>query len=413
MAEDYSRRVARVVAAQMAELTGFEAAQESAVEILAELLIKYIQEVCTAAHSYAELSHRTDINICDLNLALGDMGTSTDDLRKYLDSWIAEQGRGTFDQGFVHPLPPEYPIRAPGRTLPSWEERREEAPAHIPSWLPAFPDRHTYVRTPAFPGHEEDPVKQSEVIRQTRRQAAKTTLAFKQQLLAVPPHPVNAAIGSNPFLSVPTVELVGPSGGGGGGTGAGAGGPGAAGVGAGTSSGAGAAAADKEEASGRGAGAGDGAGGSGGAAAPGAGLAKEVVHPASTAFEPVVGPVAMDEGGPGAGGGEDRRREMDTTVKWQQVQDAPSGSSALGLPAGYTLDLATRVQRQGQAFTAKRVVDDAYAARAAEESHGPRFGTGRSRASRFDMGDERKKAEHILAQAAEVKGHGGDHMFVD
>lgn len=203
MAEDYSRRVARVVAAQMAELTGFEAAQESAVEILAELLIKYIQEVCTAAHSYAELSHRTDMNICDLNLALGDMGTSMDDLRKYLDSWIAEQvrgrpgpnrpvtslraphlrhslqstdlgkprflplrplqGRGTFDQGFVHPLPPEYPIRAPGRTLPSWEERREEAPAHIPSWLPAFPDRHTYVRTPAFPGHEEDPVKQSEV----------------------------------------------------------------------------------------------------------------------------------------------------------------------------------------------------------------------------------------------------------
>eukprot|EP00198_Chlamydomonas_reinhardtii_P001974 XP_001691310.1 predicted protein [Chlamydomonas reinhardtii] len=311
MAEDYSRRVARVVAAQMAELTGFEAAQESAVEILAELLIKYIQEVCTAAHSYAELSHRTDMNICDLNLALGDMGTSMDDLRKYLDSWIAEQGRGTFDQGFVHPLPPEYPIRAPGRTLPSWEERREEAPAHIPSWLPAFPDRHTYVRTPAFPGHEEDPVKQSEVIRQTRRQAAKTTLAFKQQLLAVPPHPANAAIGSNPFLSVPTVEL------------------------------------------------------------------------------------------------------MDTTVKWQQVQDAPSGSSALGLPAGYTLDLATRVQRQGQAFAAKRVVEDAYAARAAEESHGPRFGTGRSRASRYDTGDERKKAEHILAQAAEVKGHGGDHMFVD
>ncbi|KXZ48863.1 hypothetical protein GPECTOR_25g448 [Gonium pectorale] len=162
MADDYSRRVARVVVAQMAELTGFEAAQESAVEILAELVIKYIQELCTAAHSYAETAHRTDFNVCDLNLALCDMGTSMEDLRKYLDSWLAEQGPGSYDQGFVHPLPPEYPIRAPGRSLPSWEERREEAPAHIPSWLPAFPDRHTYVRTPAFPGHEEDPVKQSE-----------------------------------------------------------------------------------------------------------------------------------------------------------------------------------------------------------------------------------------------------------
>ncbi len=73
------------------------------------------------------------------------------------------QGPGSFDQGFVHPLPAEYPVRAPGRSLPSWEERREEAAPHVPSWLPAFPDRHTYVRAPAFPGHEEDPVKQSEV----------------------------------------------------------------------------------------------------------------------------------------------------------------------------------------------------------------------------------------------------------
>ncbi len=75
----------------MAELTGFEAAQESAVEVLAELLIKYLQEVCTAAHSYAEMAHRTDFNICDLNLSLSDMGTSMDDLKKYLDSWLAEQ----------------------------------------------------------------------------------------------------------------------------------------------------------------------------------------------------------------------------------------------------------------------------------------------------------------------------------
>ena len=33
---------------------------------------------------------------------------------------------------------------------------------------------------------------------------------------------------------------------------------------------------------------------------------------------------------------------------------------------------------------------------------------------RYDIGDERKKAEHILAQAAEVKGHAGaEHTFDD
>ncbi|GIL89968.1 hypothetical protein Vretifemale_17708 [Volvox reticuliferus] len=388
MAEDYSRCVARVVAAQMAELTGFEAAQESAVEVLAELLIKYIQEVCTAAHSYAEMAHRTDFNVCDLNLALSDMGTSMDDLRKYLDSWLAEQGPGSFDQGFVHPLPAEYPVRAPGRSLPSWEERREEPPPHIPSWLPAFPDRHTYVRAPAFPGHEEDPVKQSEVIRQTRRQAAKTTLTFKQQLLAVPPHPSDVAVGSNPFLSIPTLELVGPS--------APCGSPGTT-----------AAAAAGET--------GCKASGGGGIG----GLRKDVMHPVSTAFEPVVGPVVEEgpmhgpAGAAGLGAGEDRRRDMDATVKWQQAQDAQSGTTAMGLPAGYTLDFATRVQRQAQAYAPRRVVEDAFGSRAGEEMHGSRF-TSRSRTSRYDIGDERKKAEHILAQAAEVKGHGGaDNMFDD
>ena len=184
------------------------------------------------------------------------------------------------------------------------------------------------------------------MIRQTRRQAAKTTLAFKQQLLAVPPHPANAAIGSNPFLSVPTVELVGPSTTAAAGNSGGAGGPAGAGAGAAGAgaAGAGAAAGDKEEAGGRAGVAGDGAGGSG-AGAAGAGLAKEVVYPASTAFEPVVGPVPMDEGGPGAGGGgEDRRREMDTTVKWQQVQDAPSGERSSGQQAACLATAGIRKQ---------------------------------------------------------------------
>ncbi|KAG2482800.1 hypothetical protein HYH03_018290 [Edaphochlamys debaryana] len=387
MAEEYSRQVARVVAGQMAELTGFQAAQESAIEVLAELLVQYIQEVCTAAHSYAETAHRTDFNLLDLSLALGDMGTSMDDLKKYLDNWLQDQGPGAYDQGFVHPLPSEYPVRAPGRSLPSWEERREEAPAHVPPWLPAFPDRHTYVRTPAFPGHEEDPTKQSETIRQTRRQAARTSLAFKQQLLAVPQHPEDVAVGSNPFLRIPTVELVGPT------TGPAGRGPAGAGAGADANGGA-------------------GPSGNGPALGPGLGLSKEVTRPASTVFEPVLGPVGeeapmqMDE----------RRRDMDATVKWQVAADAPSGSAVLGLPAGYALDWATRVQKQGQAFAPRRITEDAFGARAGEEGPGARF-TARSRASRHDTGDERKNAERILAAAAAAEakgGHaGGDHAMDD
>ena len=32
----------------------------------------------------------------------------------------------------------------------------QEPPAHIPAFLPAFPDKHTYVATPAFAGNSKD-----------------------------------------------------------------------------------------------------------------------------------------------------------------------------------------------------------------------------------------------------------------
>ncbi|KXZ48864.1 hypothetical protein GPECTOR_25g449 [Gonium pectorale] len=81
----------------------------------------------------------------------------------------------------------------------------------------------------------------------------------------------------------------------------------------------------------------------------------------------------------------------------------------MGLPAGYTLDFATRVQRQGHAYAPRRIVEDAFGGRGGEEAAGSRY-SARSRSSRFDTGDERKKAEHILAQAAEVRGHAAaDH----
>lgn len=60
-----------------------------------------------------------------------------------------------------------------------------------------------------------------------------------------------------------------------------------------------------------------------------------------------------------------------------------SGSSALGLPAGFTLDLASRVARQGAAFGVRRAVEDAF--RPAGEDGGAGGGryTARSRSSRW------------------------------
>jgi hypothetical protein len=46
---------------------------------------------------------------------------------------------------------------------PTFADQKEPPPPHIPSFLPAFPDPHTYQHTAAFPGHEADPYKQRQV----------------------------------------------------------------------------------------------------------------------------------------------------------------------------------------------------------------------------------------------------------
>jgi histone H3/H4 len=80
---DYARALARAAVAQIAELAGFDAAHESAVDILADLLQRYLANVCGAAHEYAELAGRTQTNTLDALLALEDLGVSPDELNTY------------------------------------------------------------------------------------------------------------------------------------------------------------------------------------------------------------------------------------------------------------------------------------------------------------------------------------------
>lgn len=66
MADRYSHQIARIAVAQMAETTGFDSVQESAVEVLADLMLRYVAQLASASHSYAEVAGRTDCNVNDL-----------------------------------------------------------------------------------------------------------------------------------------------------------------------------------------------------------------------------------------------------------------------------------------------------------------------------------------------------------
>lgn len=83
MADEYSRSLAKVAVAQVAEVAGFDACMDSAVEILADLLLRYTSTICTSAHDYAELAGRTRVNVPDVLLSLEDLGLTSDDLNQY------------------------------------------------------------------------------------------------------------------------------------------------------------------------------------------------------------------------------------------------------------------------------------------------------------------------------------------
>jgi histone H3/H4 len=85
MADEYSRSVARVIAAQIAEASGFDACQESAIEVLADLLLRYLTTVCSSSHSYAELAGRSQSNLADVLLSLEELEVTADDLHQHLE----------------------------------------------------------------------------------------------------------------------------------------------------------------------------------------------------------------------------------------------------------------------------------------------------------------------------------------
>lgn len=65
-AKDYAREAALIAALQLADSAGFDLAQQSCVDIIADLLLRYVHEVGAGSHHYAELAGRSDTNPVDV-----------------------------------------------------------------------------------------------------------------------------------------------------------------------------------------------------------------------------------------------------------------------------------------------------------------------------------------------------------
>lgn len=147
MSDGLARAAAITAVGQLAGAAGFDASQRSAGEILGELLLRYIGEVGASAHAYAESAGRTEATPVDVLLALNDLGTSLDELNEYI-----KLGPGL---EFGHSMAP-FPVRKRPKPMPTFADRAEVPPPHVPAFLPAFPDKHTYMDTPVYPCQEAD-----------------------------------------------------------------------------------------------------------------------------------------------------------------------------------------------------------------------------------------------------------------
>ncbi|XP_022926028.1 transcription initiation factor TFIID subunit 8-like [Cucurbita moschata] len=196
-ADDFGREVSKVAAAQICQSLGFQGSKESALDTLAEIVIVYLSDLGKMANFYSNLAGRTECNVFDIIRGLKDLGAPGSHQDAEVSRCLA--GSRTIQEIFeyvnsVQEIPfsqpmAQFPIIKSSKVLPSFIQMRETPPSkHIPNWLPAFPDPHTYIYTPVWNKRMTDPRTDKIEQARQRRKAEKSLLSLQQQLVVNTDH---------------------------------------------------------------------------------------------------------------------------------------------------------------------------------------------------------------------------------
>ncbi|KXJ21731.1 Transcription initiation factor TFIID subunit 8 [Exaiptasia diaphana] len=115
---------------------GFSSASRLAIETLTEMLQSYLLELARGAKTHCELSTRVKPTLGDVKMALIDVGADLDSIPHYAKR--------------SHRLHLNNPLKSKIMPAPKALEagNKQARPSYIPTHLPAFPDPHSYVKTP-------------------------------------------------------------------------------------------------------------------------------------------------------------------------------------------------------------------------------------------------------------------------
>lgn len=134
MADEYCRSVLRVSLAQICQNLGWNAAQATPLELLTDVLERYLLEVAKVTHRYSEQFGRTDPNLDDLGLAFRHLGVQLGELEDY----VQHVDPLPFAQDVVSfPAPKRNNLRFPRADSREVLQREEHVPEHLP---PMFPE---------------------------------------------------------------------------------------------------------------------------------------------------------------------------------------------------------------------------------------------------------------------------------
>ncbi|KAF8378574.1 hypothetical protein HHK36_029919 [Tetracentron sinense] len=222
--DDFGREIAKIAVAQICESSGFQSFNQSALEALSDILVRYLRDLGKTANFYSNLAGRTDCNIFDIVKGLEDLGSmqsfsnASDGIHFLAGSGILQEiiqyVSLTEEIPFAQSIP-HFPIIRNRKLTPSFLQIGETpASKHIPAWLPAFPDPHTYVYTPVWNERATDPRTDKIEQARQRRKAERSLLSLQQRLLCngssslasvdpVDDGKAKQVAVSNPFLATP------------------------------------------------------------------------------------------------------------------------------------------------------------------------------------------------------------------
>jgi len=148
----YLHHLLRISTVQICRESGYRQSSHAALDSLTSLLQHFIRELGLTARHYAELSGRADVNLVDILNALDDYQFDVNTLLDY---------HTHSDQlPFPRPLPnfptprPVTRIEPPLEGLGEASGSARRRPAHIPLYLPRWPEERTYKRSEVRPSNE-------------------------------------------------------------------------------------------------------------------------------------------------------------------------------------------------------------------------------------------------------------------